>query len=145
MNRRRRDFEILVRAVILRGGKVLLCWNRDHSFYFLPGGHVETGESVRQAMARELREELRAAVKTQRVIGTVENIWRTGRKQHHELNVVSVVKLNRYDAVTPLRHIEFHWVNTTELSHRKLLPHKLKKAVQKWLKDRKPFWASQVN
>lgn len=140
----KRNFEILVRAVVLRNGKILLCWLKDYSFYFLPGGHVETGESVRQAMVREMREELGAAVKSQKVIGAVENIWKDGRRKHHELNVISAVKLNRYDATTPLRHIEFHWVDADKLSRKKVLPHALKKAVQKWLKDRKPFWASQL-
>jgi len=95
-------------------------------------------------MVREMREELRATVKSQEVIGAVENIWKNGRRQHHELNIVSAVKLNRYDATTPLRHIEFHWVDADKLSRKKVLPRALKKDVQRWLMDQKPFWASQL-
>ncbi|MBI4132280.1 MAG: NUDIX domain-containing protein [Candidatus Sungbacteria bacterium] len=140
---RRRNFEILVRAVILHRGKILLCWLKDFSFYFLPGGHVESGESVRRALTRELREELRASVRSQKVIGVVENIWKDGRKKRHELNVVSLVKINRHDATTPLRHIEFHWIEVAKLARKRVLPYALKKSIQRWLKDRKFFWAWQ--
>ncbi len=45
---------IRVRLVIFNGNKVLLMHD---SFYFYPGGHVEFGETVKQATERECREE----------------------------------------------------------------------------------------
>ena len=52
--------QIAVSAAIFRDGKVLLT-RRARSpakgFYSLPGGRVEFGESLHQALAREVREE----------------------------------------------------------------------------------------
>lgn len=51
------EFEILSRAVIINGDKVLLANMRGKKRYFLPGGHVEFGETATAALVRELDEE----------------------------------------------------------------------------------------
>ena len=46
-----------VAAVIFAGDRVLLQRRDDTGRWGLPGGAVEPGESVRQALVREVREE----------------------------------------------------------------------------------------
>ena len=52
----------VVAAIIVNGGKVLICQrSRNDSFplkWEFPGGKVEAGETLRQALAREVLEEL---------------------------------------------------------------------------------------
>ncbi len=50
------NIHVLSRAVIIDRGSILLCktLNLPVSFYFLPGGHVEHGESVETSLLREL-------------------------------------------------------------------------------------------
>ena len=44
------------RGIVFRAGKLLMLWN-DRESYAFPGGGLESGESLVQALARELREE----------------------------------------------------------------------------------------
>jgi ADP-ribose pyrophosphatase YjhB (NUDIX family) len=50
---------VLSRAVVLDQEHILLCKTLDlpKAFYFLPGGHVEHGESATETVLRELQEE----------------------------------------------------------------------------------------
>ena len=58
---RKRELTV-VAALILRDSKILVCQRRRDDSHALqwefPGGKVETGETPREALARELREEL---------------------------------------------------------------------------------------
>lgn len=47
-------------ALVERGGRVLVCWNRHYKGWTLPGGKIEDGEDRETALRRELREELGA-------------------------------------------------------------------------------------
>ncbi len=43
---------------VLRDGRLLMVRKTGTEYWAIPGGHVEGGESVRQALERELQEEL---------------------------------------------------------------------------------------
>ncbi len=59
-----------VAAVISNGaGKILLQQRSDNGLWGLPGGSVEIGESVRDAIVREVREETGLTVEVLRLIG----------------------------------------------------------------------------
>lgn len=51
-------FNLRAAAIILREGRVLLQRAVSDSFWALPGGRVEWGETARQTVAREIEEEL---------------------------------------------------------------------------------------
>ena len=59
-----------VAAIIQDGeGKILLQRRSDNGLWGLPGGSVEIGESVRDAILREVREETGLTVEVVRLIG----------------------------------------------------------------------------
>ncbi len=59
-----------VAAVIQNGeGRILLQRRSDNALWGLPGGSVEIGESVRDAIVREVREETGLTVEIVRLIG----------------------------------------------------------------------------
>ncbi|MBW2493240.1 MAG: NUDIX domain-containing protein [Deltaproteobacteria bacterium] len=50
-------------------GEILLIQRADNAHWGLPGGHVEPGESVAQAVAREVLEETGFAIEVGRLVG----------------------------------------------------------------------------
>lgn len=69
------------KAVIIQNGKILLTKNVDQEgfFYLLPGGGVEKGETLHQALKRECLEEIGVEVVPQDLIFLREYIGK-----HHE-------------------------------------------------------------
>lgn len=66
----------IVNAVFVRDGKVLLAKRSPHrknypDLWSFPGGHVETGESLEQALVREVREEMAVQPTVFRKIGII--------------------------------------------------------------------------
>lgn len=51
-----------VRAIILKDKSVLLVTGHGADFYWTPGGGIEHGESVVEALHREIKEELGAGI-----------------------------------------------------------------------------------
>ncbi len=69
-----RNIEV-VAAVIYENGKILATQRGYGEFkdgWEFPGGKMETGESAKQALIRELREELTVAVEAEKLLMTVE-------------------------------------------------------------------------
>ena len=66
-------------AVVVDQGKVLLIKRRDVEVWALPGGAVESGESLAQAAVREVREETGLEIELTRLVGVYSRPnWRAG-------------------------------------------------------------------
>jgi 8-oxo-dGTP diphosphatase len=79
-----------VGAVIVRNGKVVLVKRGQPPLqgeWSIPGGRLELGETVRQAVCREVREETGLTVETSQLLGIFDRIVRDedGRIRYHYL------------------------------------------------------------
>lgn len=71
------SIRVSVSAVIVRDGHLLLCEFEDNGLHYnLPGGGVESGESLHEAVIREVMEETRAQVTVGRMLYTYEYVPR---------------------------------------------------------------------
>ena len=62
-------FRIGVNALIIDDGHVLLAHRRDIDWWNLPGGGMEIGETVEEALCREVREETGLEIQIERLVG----------------------------------------------------------------------------
>jgi ADP-ribose pyrophosphatase YjhB (NUDIX family) len=73
-----------VAAIVRRGGVVLVC-RLNEDWWFYPGGRIRAGETSRDAIVRELGEELGDACDVVGFRGCVENFFRFDGRRFHEL------------------------------------------------------------
>lgn len=79
-------FNLRVAAVIVRGGRILVCTVGGLGYWFLPGGRARFGEPGEVALARELAEELGHRLLPGPLALVVENIYH-GRGLEHEIGL----------------------------------------------------------
>jgi 8-oxo-dGTP diphosphatase len=118
--------ELIARGVLLDAGRILLCRNRKHGHQFLPGGHIELGESARAALVREMQEELGLKLRATAFIGVCESQFRETRPKGrdrvvHEINLVFRLEPPASQPLVPSHcvsqepKIEFLWVDLSGL------------------------------
>lgn len=145
------QFHHIVRGILIKDGKLLVAHYKGHHC-FLPGGHIELGESVENALKREWEEELGADCSIEKFLGVIENQWRGGDTLHYEINHVFKVNSDQLNMETPPKsresHLEFYWIVPTEenLKNYKVMPDS---AVQKLIKkvqehDIETCWVSTL-
>jgi 8-oxo-dGTP diphosphatase len=138
-----KHIEFIARGFIFQNGKVLLCKRKDRAYYFFPGGHVEFGEFMKDALKREIVEEIGAEVTKCEFIGTAENIFKDGKREAHEINFTFQAEIDREDVVALEDYLEFRWLSWDEFEKAEVLPTSLKAEIIKWGKDKKIFYSSQ--
>jgi len=68
-----RNFHIAVGAIITKKNKVLLHHRMDYDMWDLPFGGMEKGETIIQALKREVKEETGLKIKPIRLTGVYQN------------------------------------------------------------------------
>jgi len=117
--------ETIARGVCVIDGKILLCKAKGGKTTYLPGGHIEFGETGRQALVREIREELGLDSTTGAFLGVVENSFMQHGKPHAEINLVYELSLAEGDVRAREDWIEFEWRPLADLGD--LLPETFRK------------------
>jgi 8-oxo-dGTP diphosphatase len=119
------SIEIIARAVIQRDSRLLVVRELVSSFFFLPGGHLEPGETPETALVRELAEELDTQTTITAYLGEVP--YRYGDVQ--EVNHVFTATITTPNPVSQEPHIEFHWLPVDDLAASDLRPPALKSLI----------------
>lgn len=139
-----KKIDILVRGLIIHNGKILVCKKKNKRYYFLPGGHVEFGESAIKALKRELKEELDLLFKKYYFVGGSEHRFIEEKKVFQEINLVFRVFPKKLKTKSKENHLQFFLLDKKQFSKEKILPKILKRGILNWLKNKKIFWATEI-
>ena len=110
---RTENVELTVLCLIYDGDKYLLQdrVGEDWKGYTLPGGHIESGESIVDAVIREMKEETGLIIKNPKLCGVKQFPIEDGRY------IVFLFKTDEYDGdVISSKEGEMHWVKKEDLS-----------------------------
>lgn len=134
MTKHPKQIEILARGISIRDGKILLCKNKKSNYWYLPGGHVEPGETAARALRREFEEETGKIVPVGRLVFIHEHFFRQDNKPRHEYSFV-------FEATAPAaikakeKHLEFAWTNWADVSRLDVKPRSLFQMVGVFLEE----------
>lgn len=92
-------------AIVIKNKSVLYLRKRGFLFYILPGGKIEKGETEKEALEREMMEELQSRIRIIDKIGAIR-----GKGFNKSLDRLETIKLSLYqvkllDKITLSREI----------------------------------------
>ena len=124
--------ELIARGFICRARHVLLCRCLKHGYLYLPGGHVEFGESAADALVREFIEECGLNIQVGSLRAVSEGTFEQKGKRKHEVNLVFHVELmdvhgEQLPPVASLEEdIDFQWISLDEVAASDVRPRAMK-------------------
>lgn len=137
-------FHHLARGILIKDNKVLLVQAHGYANTFLPGGHIEFGESAKDALKREIEEELDINCTVGSFLGVVEHKWEKNGVLHCEINQVfelsSCELKNNYYPKSNEPHLEFFWCERSELDNKNLQPYPFRNLIKHYLNGKKDIW-----
>jgi 8-oxo-dGTP pyrophosphatase MutT (NUDIX family) len=129
--------EVIARGVCVADGQLLLCHGKKATLTYLPGGHIEFRETARQALEREIKEELGCNAAAGRFLGCCEHAFVQKGEPHAEINLVFELHIPGLTAGAPVIAVEdwisFRWQSLDTLAEANLEPAPLRELLAKWL------------
>jgi 8-oxo-dGTP diphosphatase len=133
-----------VRALLVSAGHILLARLQVRPVAFLPGGRVEPGEALMDALSREVKEECGAVAEKIAYLGVAENIWRENGRRMHDLSHFFLVESRDLDpSVTPRCNdegVEMYWIPSSQMKHEPIKPESVKQLLCNWLDGARNTW-----
>lgn len=130
------EIEFIARGLMQIGSEILLCRNKKKGYAYLPGGHVEPGESAAEACVREFLEETAMPITVVSPLLICEARFEQSGRPRHEFNVVFHVEHVqnaalgsdgvKQAAVSQEAKIEFIWADLASVPDLDLRPDPIK-------------------
>ena len=145
------------KAIIIRNGKLLCTKNQDHLgiFYLLPGGGQEPGENLIDALKRECKEEISAAIS----VGDIRFIREYIGGNHefaeydadvHQVEYIFECKLAEgtelgKGVVPDSMQIGLEWLELSRLKEYRIYPGVLKEIIDKYGVVKSKIYLGDIN
>lgn len=109
----------IVNALLIRGQTVLMVKRAPHrraypGLWSFPGGHVEVGETVGDALTRELKEEIGIAPTAYRLVGSLRDPNTQGEDVVYHMHVVTAWSGGE-PSLMGEEHTELRWFSKSDV------------------------------
>jgi len=127
--------------MIIRRGRILLTVRGkppSEGMWGLPGGAVEVGETVEEALVREVREETELAIRPMKLVAVLDSVNRDdeGRVKYHYVLFEYLCEYLSGEAHASSDALDACWVPLDELDSVQIMP-TTKRFIQKIMKQEK--------
>ncbi|MBN2882261.1 MAG: NUDIX domain-containing protein [Clostridia bacterium] len=118
-------------GMIVRNEQVLLCKFKHPNYYVLPGGRIKGLENSNDALARELREEVRIEEFDSRLVLVCENFFNENAADFHEINFIYQINTLEDICLVDLEtgSEAFEWVALSRIKTIDFRPRALKEII----------------
>ena len=123
-------------GIIKQENKFLIMRVNKTSYFHIPGGHIEIGEDSKEAIIREIKEEIGCEVEEANLFAIQENFWTRDNKKCHGIEFYYIIKLKQQLQMKNCEKIEndkgeeklleFKWLTPKELKNIDLRPANIK-------------------
>ena len=127
-----------VGAIAVHDGRLLVEHNLRHRFCFVPGGHVEYGESALTALDREVLEEAGEGAEIGRLVLISDNLFELDGVRYQEVVLYFLIEFTPGSGILERRgtfdgnepRMVFEWVPLDDLGEVNLQPRFLRELVR---------------
>jgi len=129
------NIHFIARGLLIQNENIIICKAKGNDWYFFPGGHIENGESAKNALIRELKEESNIETKEALFIGSCENIFNYNEEfSQHEVNFVFKIDIPENTTIASIEnHLEYIPIKKEDFMKYKILPEKIQTGIKEWL------------
>lgn len=121
--------------------KILLCHSHTGGHYFLPGGHVEAGETTETALKREMIEETGVEVTEIKFLLDFPNTFLKDGVSIDEVATIFLVKIASTKIISTEDWISFDWIPVKDLPAIDFKPKETVSIIMKIVEENRGFWS----
>ena len=120
----KRDISIRVSGVLIRDNTLLMVAHRKRgeTYWLLPGGGVEYGESLVEALRREFMEELRVEIEVGPFLFACDSIDPFGKRHIMNVSFLSRYRTGEYGVGGDRRVCDYGFFNREEIPGMRIYP-----------------------
>jgi len=136
---------VMVDAVVIENEKLLLVTRKKDpfkGFLTFPGGKVDEGEKVEDAVKRELREETSLDIEPTDILGVYSDPSRDPRG--HRISVAFIARVISGEAKPSSDAESIEWLSVNEIKELGFDHNKILKDYQIWRSAKGTFWSSKL-
>ncbi len=126
------EFHVRSCGIIKQENNFLIMRVNNTAYYHIPGGHIEIGEDSKQAITREIKEEIGCDIQEASLFAIQENFWVKENKKCHGIEFYYIIKPKHELEIKDYHKIEidkgeeklldFKWVTPEQLKEIDLRP-----------------------